>query len=120
MSDAKTIRTYTSLIEAESARSYLEAHQIEATLPDRHALYHQPHLIDILGGVRLQVRVEQSETADQLLQEVEKRSHLSAVDSVQDHDDNFLEARKRKSLKWFTKFIALAILLYWGFQWMQK
>lgn len=115
MASLKTIRTYAGLIEAESARSYLEAHNIEATMPDRHALYHQPHIIGILGGVRLQVKENQFEEAERLLSEIERRSHLTPVDS---HDPTplHIENRQKSSVKWLARVIALGVVLYWIFE----
>lgn len=126
MSSYKTLRTYNSLIEAEGARSFLEAHGIKANLPDRHALYHQPHLLEILGGVRLQVSEEQFQEAEELLIPVEKRSHLTPLEPDDLPVDQFgrpqdLHSQRRQtSVKWLARFIVLFILLYWAFQFLMR
>ncbi|NCN95285.1 MAG: DUF2007 domain-containing protein [Bdellovibrionales bacterium] len=116
MSQFKNIRTYESLIEAEGARSYLEAHQITAQLPDRHALYHQPHLIGILGGVRLQVPEEKFAEAERLLIEIERRSHLKTVEHLPPLE-KIQEDRRKIAVKWFARlavgfFVGYYIFIY--------
>lgn len=126
MSSLKTLRTYNSLVEAEGARAFLEAHGIEATLPDRHALYHQPHLLEILGGVRLQVTMEQFKEAEELLSPVEKRSHLTTVEPDELEVDqygrpqDFQLQRRKTSIKWLARFIVLFILVYWAVQFFMR
>jgi hypothetical protein len=110
MSPLKTLRSYQSLIEAEGARSYLEAHGIEAQLPDRHSLYQQPHLIGVLGGARLQVPESQYEEAEELLQQIERRSHLSTVPAFSGED--LKEQRQKKSVRVLVIFLVLFVLLY--------
>ena len=121
MSSLRTLRTFNSLIEAEGAKSFLEAHGVQATLPDRHTLYHQPHLSEILGGVRLQVSEEQFKEAEELLSPVEKRSHLTTVDPEETEVDqygrplDFQLQRRRASIQWLSRIIVLIILAYWIF-----
>ena len=94
MKDPKNLHIYDNLIEAEGAKSFLEAHGITTTLPDRHALYHQPHLIGVLGGVRLQVASENYIQAKELLEQIEKRSQLKVVD-VDSIRERYSEDRKK-------------------------
>lgn len=126
MSSLKTLRTFNSLIEAEGAKSFLEAHGIQATLPDRHTLYHQPHLSEILGGVRLQVNEDQFNQAEELLSPVEKRSHLTTVDAEEIEVDqygrplDFQFQRRQACIKWLSRIIVLIILAYWIFHFLNK
>lgn len=121
MSDLKNLRTYSSLVEAEAACSYLEAHGIKATLPDRHAIYHQPHLIEVLGGIRMQVSEDKFKEAEELLSAIEKRSHLSSVDRSIDHTtENFQESRRKTSVKWFARLTLGFFVIYWFFHWFKS
>lgn len=119
MSSLKTLRTYSHLIEAEGARAYLEAHQIEAVMPDRYALYHQPHLTEVLGGIRLQVSESQYERADQLLKSIEQRSHLTSIspEEVPPHFErgfgNFSENRRQIATRWFMRGFVFIMVSYW-------
>jgi hypothetical protein len=59
------IRTYLNRIEAELARSVLEASDIDAAVQADDAGGERPGLW--MGGVRLLVRMEDAERADQVL-----------------------------------------------------
>ncbi len=112
MKDPKNLHIYDNLIEAEGAKSFLEAHGITTTLPDRHALYHQPHLIGVLGGVRLQVASENYIQAKELLEQIEKRSQLKVVD-VDSIRERYSEDRKRTSVKWLARIFSAGVVIYW-------
>src|SRR5262245_40849919 len=51
-----TVRRYARIIDAQMARARLEAHGIEAILPDEHYATIDPLLVGAIGNVRLQVR----------------------------------------------------------------
>ena len=112
MKDPKNLHIYDNLIEAEGAKSFLEAHGITTTLPDRHALYRQPHLIGVLGGVRLQVASENYIQAKELLEQIEKRSQLKVVD-VDSIRERYSEDRKRTSVKWLARIFSAGVVIYW-------
>ena len=115
MTTPKTIRTFQNFVEAENARAYLEAHGVAAEIPDRHSLIHQSHLIPVIGGVRLQVPEADFTKAEELLAEVDRRAHLSSVDSSE--DDYSLQQRRRQSaVRWLARFIAGVVILYWLIQ----
>ena len=65
----KTIRSYNTLIEAEIARSKLEASNIDCFLHDTHTIGLQSFLANALGGVRLDVKEEDVAEAIALLDE---------------------------------------------------
>ena len=66
----KVIRQYPDLTSAELARSVLEAHGIEATIPDSNLAALDWRMGTALGGVRLQVAEEHADDALALLADV--------------------------------------------------
>ena len=62
-----TIRTYGFVHEAAIAREMLEAEGIAVLLPDEHTMSVDPGLQNVIGGVKLQVRVEDAERATDIL-----------------------------------------------------
>ena len=112
MNSPKTIRTFQNFVEAENARAYLEAHGVAAEIPDRHSLIHQSHLIPVIGGVRLQVPEAELTAAEELLAEIDRRSHLSSVDEPEDRY-SFQQRRRQSAVRWLSRFIAGVVILYW-------
>jgi hypothetical protein len=78
-----TIATFQSPVEASIAKSCLEAEGMDAFLADEAAVAMNWDLTNALGGIKLQVRMRQSEQAAAILAE-SKRSAASALDQTAD------------------------------------
>ena len=66
----QTIRSYSTVIEAELARTKLESQDIECFVHDTYFLSMNSFLTNALGGVRLDVKPEDVERALAVLDEV--------------------------------------------------
>lgn len=67
--DLVTVATFLRTQDAEMARGYLEANGVEVFLRDREMARIQ--LPSIIGGIKLQVRAEDAETARELLSQAQ-------------------------------------------------
>jgi formate dehydrogenase assembly factor FdhD len=63
----KTVRTFTTTHEAHFARGFLESEGIEAFVRDEFSVGIRPYMSQALGGVRLDVREEDYDRAQKLL-----------------------------------------------------
>lgn len=125
MSQTHTIRTYNSMIEAETARAYLEAHGVPTIIPDQHAVALQPHLLEIFGGVRIAIDEINKEKAEELLQEVESRSHLRVIDDDGGtysgrsggaaNREQEITNKKRMQVRYLARFILFVFLVYYAY-----
>ena len=66
----QTIRTYSTVIDAELARTKLESQDIECFVHDTFLLSINSFLTNALGGVRLDVKTEDAERALAVLNDV--------------------------------------------------
>jgi len=83
----KTIRSYSTVIEAELARTKLESQDIECVLRDTHLLNTNMLLSNAIGGVRLDVKSEDVLRAQEVLNDViveqKKCEKCGSLDVVQ-------------------------------------
>jgi hypothetical protein len=73
MESLVTVRIYTYAHDAEIAKSLLSSHDIYCFLKDGLTIQANPFLSNALGGVKLQVRESDYETALEMLQETSDR-----------------------------------------------
>lgn len=108
------LRKYSSLIEAEGARAYLEAHGVKTQIPDHHAISMQPHLISVFGGIRLMVGLDDKDKAEELISEVERRAHLTQV-IPEDHSPLSINEsnKKRAQVRNLARFVLLVFGIYY-------
>jgi len=64
-----TVATCNDPMHAQLLKSVLEDSDIQVLIPNEHSAQTMPHLILAMGGIRLQVRQEDEETAKQLIAE---------------------------------------------------
>jgi hypothetical protein len=79
--DELVLRTYDNPLDAELAANYLRANGVDARIDNDVLQGMNPVLAPALGGVRLHVRAEQAETAEDLLERVRvRRKQLNEAD----------------------------------------
>ncbi len=66
-----TIAVYAVVTQATMARSFLESFGIDVFMADENVTRIANHLTPMIGGVKLQVRASDEETARELLSQVE-------------------------------------------------
>ncbi|MBU50586.1 MAG: hypothetical protein CL920_18060 [Deltaproteobacteria bacterium] len=71
MSHAVPIATFSSLPEAQVAKTFLSSHGIDSLVMDEHTVGMNVWLTQAIGGIRLMVHVDDSIQAHQLLSEAD-------------------------------------------------
>lgn len=82
-----TVATFHGLWEAELAKARLEAEGIGSTIPNANLIRLHWGMLPAVGGVRLQVREEDAETATEILANANRRAGFGLVSDDEDEGD---------------------------------